>query len=223
LLAALNDKDESVANAAGKALHESRKMTKEHVPVIVTAAQTAPTVEGRKLSLQLLVGLATTSPGAVQGIIAAIDDKNPSVKIEAIRSLGNLGVAAAPRSVPALNKVLDGNDESAKRAAIRALGSIGPGAAAAARALAGLLKDKRMHDDSAAALVKIGKGSVPALVETLENAKDYKLRVEVIGLLGEIGPEARAAIKPLEAIAETDRLSGMRSAARTALGKIRRK
>ena len=73
-------------------------------------------------------------------------------------------------------------------------------------------------------LTPIGtRGAVSDLVEALENVKDFKRRRELIDLLGQIGPDASDAIKPLETALAEEKLPGTKTAIRNALAKIRKK
>jgi HEAT repeat protein len=133
--------------------------------------------------------------------------------------LGKLGPDGS-KGVPKLCKLLQDPDEATKKAAITALGRIGPKAEDAVPTLVVMLGNAVWHDQASAAIVKIGAGSVDTLLEALDNTKDFKSRVELIGLLGAIGPDAEDAIKPLQAIVDGGDLPGVRRAAVRALSRI---
>lgn len=224
LLDALKDKDGDVAVAAGKMLQNGRKLTKEQVPLLADVAKNGPPA-ARRFAVGVLVGLGAESPDAVTVIGRSLTDQDKGVRLEAVRGLGKLG-ASAWRVAPELGKVARGPNKEVQKAAVLSLGKIGPKAIAAVPDLIALLHNEDLHDDAARTLVKIGKASVSALVDALDGVKDFKMRVEIINLLGEIGPDAEEAIEPLKAIINDTSSSvvpGVRTAATKALQKIEKK
>lgn len=125
--------------------------------------------------------------------------------------------------MPALRKLLADDSRAVQKAATEALGKIGPKAEAATPTLVAMLKDKDAADDASAALVKIGRGSVDAILTALDKTKDFKARVALIKLLGEIGPDAEDAVKPLREMLAENPTPGVRTALRDALAKIEKK
>jgi HEAT repeat protein len=121
--------------------------------------------------------------------------------------------------VPVLSRFLEDRDPALRRLAVTALANVGEGARPAVPNLIKLLEDKDLHDPAAEALVKIGRGAVPDLVAALDD-HDFRRRLEVIVLLGKIGPEARQALGPLSVIASKDQYPRVRRAADDALKKI---
>ncbi|OAI41462.1 hypothetical protein AYO40_03125 [Planctomycetaceae bacterium SCGC AG-212-D15] len=219
-LAALRDKDAEVAAVAGAALKDSGKVKKEHIPLLTDAVKNgAP--EARKYAVVLLAGVGEESLDAVKAVGQAIEDDNKAVRLEAVQALGKFG-AASWRATPALGKLAHDSDKDIQRAVVRSLGKIGPKAEPAVPDIIPLLQHADFHDDVIATLRKIGKGSVSGLIDALDIEKDFKRRVELIDLLGEMGPDASEAIKPLERLTGAGHLPGIRNAARDALVKIRR-
>lgn len=106
---------------------------------------------------------------------------------------------------------------------MESLGKIGPKAEEATPTLVALLKDSDSADDARAALIKIGRGAVDAILAALEKTKDFKARVALIKLLGEIGPDAADAVKPLRELLQENPTPGVRTAIRDALVKIEKK
>jgi HEAT repeat protein len=221
LLEMLMDRGATVAAVAGKVLKDSGKLKSSHIPALDNVLKKGPK-DGRIAAMRLLVELASKWGDAVTAIATATSDDDDAIRIEAIRSLAEVGPTAW-RSVPTLTKSLRDTDDKIKKATMLALAKIGPKASAAAPDLIAMLKDKTWHDNAAATLVAIGKGSVPALLETLDNTKYFKSRIELINLIGDIGPDAQEAIKPLAVMAEEERLPGIKAAARKALAKIQAK
>ncbi len=87
---------------------------------------------------------------------------------------------------------------AAREEAVRSLGIIGPEARGAVPALAQALRDPnhQVCYDAANAMARIGKDSVPALVEALGIADPHR-RHSIIHALAQIGPEAEAAVPAL--------------------------
>ena len=83
------------------------------------------------------------------------------------------------------------------------------------------MNNKALHDEALAALVAIGKAGVPALIEGLDQEK-FMDRIEVIKVLGQIGPEASEAVSALSARAKDDPYPRVRKEAAAALRKIQR-
>jgi len=109
------------------------------------------------------------------------------------------------RIVQALSLALDSDDPKAKVTAIDALQTLGPQAHAAAPALARVLDESRAWIGVAAmdALAAIGKDAVPVLVQTFERgAASARMRAALI--LGNIGPDAQAALPVLQKAAAND-------------------
>ena len=69
----------------------------------------------------------------------------------------------------------------------------------------------------------MGKAAVPALVNALEQTKDYHERVDVISILEKIGPDASDAIPILTTLSKEGQFGGTRKAASNALEKIQGK
>lgn len=123
-------------------------------------------VEFRNRAAQALwhMSLGPHKPhSAVTGLIGATNDKEKSVRLWAIRALGEIG----PESkvvVPAISGALKDEDSSVRREAGLALAQIGPAA----------------------------KSAVPLLSDQLQD-NDISARGSAVFALGRIGPDARAA------------------------------
>jgi HEAT repeat protein len=166
--------------------------------------------------------------------------KDPALQFEAAHLLARLGPAAAP-AVPDLI-------EAAPRSpvAIQALGQIGPEAREAIPVLVQQLGNPHLSQKAMEALARIGPDAIPALVAAVEARKPPQaavLAAQTLGRLGpkavgpllrvlqtgqrfeaafglgELGPQARAAVSPLvTALKEGD--PGTRRGAAWALGQI---
>lgn len=124
------------------------------------------------------------------------------VRGHAATAIGRFG-GAAQVAVPQLAEALQDDDATIRAASARALGSIGPNAKAAVSALAAALDDEigTVTIAAAEALGAIGKAAVPALVERL---KDPNLNSLAATILGEIGPDAAAAVPRLVKLLSAD-------------------
>jgi HEAT repeat protein len=106
--------------------------------------------------------------------------------------------------------------------AIETLGALGPAASEVAPVLIARLGEPEVSRAAAEALRKIGKSSVPGLVQTL-TSEDWYLRLKAVEVLGALGPEAVEALPALEALAgDQDQQVDVSRAAGAALKKIQR-
>src|SRR5262249_31195437 len=114
------------------------------------------------------------------------------------------------------------------RALLLALAEVGPAAKAVVSTLEKVITEKRsgeVYGEAAWALWKIGKhrAAVPALVKCVRTqphpVSEAYTNWEVLGWLGEIGPEARAAVPTLLALLEREQGKNRQAVLRV-LGKI---
>ena len=139
------------------------------------------------------------------------------VRIVASRALGEFGPEAIS-AVAALLPLLKDSHAQVRAAAAGALGATKDGRVEVVGALIGLFSDENAAVTVKAAngLSQIGEAAVPALVRTL---KDENFRTLAIEILGEIGPEARAAVPSLlELMTRADVNAAVRHEAMIALG-----
>jgi HEAT repeat protein len=221
LIGAMGDADDLVATVAGKVLRDSGKAGKKHVPALAAVA-TSKNAESRRFAVSILGPFAAQSPEALTAITGALADETKGVRLAAVGAVGAAGPQGA-KAVPALRRMLADDSGEVQKAAIEALGKIGPKAEAATPTLVGLMKDKDVGEEATAALVKIGRGSVDALLAAIEKTKDFKARVALVKLLGAIGPDAVEAAKPLRDMLQENPTPGLRTAIRDALAKIEKK
>ena len=181
LLEALEDRDVSAADAASAAL---RKIIGGPSAVVSEPpTPPAPTTAGADLVRALkdkdrdarwraavALGATPASSEVVLALVEAIEDPDDTVRWEAVKALGKLG-SGAKDAVPALAAALYDEDEIFRRHAASALAAMGPDAAAAVPALIRAFRHGREEEPMVVveALVRIGRGAVPALVEALKD------------------------------------------------------
>jgi HEAT repeat protein len=136
-----------------------------------------------------VIALWVVGAPAVPEIIKALDHPNPEVRCKAAQALGAIGISA-DSSVPTLIKRIHDNEPLVRKHAIEAVTKMGTRA----------------------------KQAVDALVAVVQSSTDVELRVCAARALGDIGPDAYAAVSVLNVVArEPDPL---RTAALTALNRI---
>src|SRR5262249_2989141 len=144
--------------------------------------------------------LAEIGPDAVPALVKALEDKSESVKGGAAAALGAIGPPAKPAGAAPI-KIAEDKDSTKRKTATGALGNVGRDAKAAAPALRKALEDKdaAIRLEAARALWRVAadKKAVDALVKSLDDLVTA-LGQRVFELLGEMGPEAKAATDGLK-------------------------
>ena len=140
---------------------------------------------------------------AIPVLSAALSDPSAEVRAAAATSLAKIGAANAS-AVPMLTKVLSDGSPRVRALAAMALRASGPQAASAVPQLTAALHDPvdSVRYFAASALGTIGQpaaSAIPALVERL-SVKDERgfVFTSVSTTLGNMGPEAKAALPALE-------------------------
>lgn len=197
----MKDKEPMLAVSAARALMEI-----EGGNGADTAAAQTVLIEGLKsdrsdVCAEAVHGLAVIGPPAVPAIQALVNGPGTHTCIQACHALAAIG-PGAEKAVEQLMKAAKSNEPGLRWNAITALGDIGPAAKAATPDLIADLSDPDAQVKLSAerALVKIGKGAVPALVASL---KDEKLHSLVTPILGEIGPDAKDAVPALQGLLQS--------------------
>jgi HEAT repeat protein len=133
-------------------------------------------------------------------LIQSLKDKNPSVRVSAADTLGQIR-PIAKETVPALVTVLsEDTDVGVRTSAAMSLARFGPGAKEAVPALIIALRkdtDPNLRLYIVLILGQIGPGAVPALVTALSKDTDADLRSGAADALGQIGPGAKGAVPVL--------------------------
>ena len=160
-------------------------------------------------------------PEAIPNLIEALKDQYGVVREVPVIALGNIGPDARA-AVPALIEALNVEQEWIRRRAAWALGKIGPGARAAVPALIEALRDenRRVGVSAHYALFRIVSHpeAIPNLIEALRQGT-HLVREDAARVLGNIGPDAKAAVSAL-AEAQKDEVADVRWSAAEALKKI---
>jgi HEAT repeat protein len=146
-------------------------------------------------------------PLSVDQLILKLDSPDAQVRLMGVQELEKLG-PKAKSAVPALARLLKDSSVQVRRASLTTLRAIGPDAVPAVSQLVEALSDDDAPVWSGAReiLVSIGKPAIAAVTKVLTQKKDEHVHVLAIGILGEIGPDANAAIPTLLPLLESKSL-----------------
>ncbi len=171
----------------------------------------------RVQAVDALGSLGAEAKGAVADLAAALADQSPAVRAHAVQALQLIGPSAAT-AVPALAKALSDGDPHVRRNAVVALHNLETNSETVVAALSKALGDEDMSVRIAAlnGLTDLGEPAVPKLVDELKNPA---MRYWAILALGELGPQAKAAVEPLSKTLD-DQQPDVRREALIALAKI---
>ena len=129
----------------------------------------------------------TRSESAIPSLLNALDDKNRSVRQQAVGEIGNIGGDAA---LTALLKALDDEDSDVRQQAVWAIGNIGGDAALTALLKALDNKVSSVRQQAVWAIGNIGgDAALTALLKALDD-EDWDVRIQAVGAIGEIGGDA---------------------------------
>lgn len=176
------------------ALELVARLRLKEVEANVASLAKHPDIGVRSAVVQALAGLST--PKAMQGMLAMLEDTDPDVRIAAMQGISS---RRYPRALPILQKMvlaadLEERDLSEKRAIFEAYGILG--GAGCVEPLAALLIGKglkRRHADSdiracaAMALGKAGGREARMVLEKAASDKDPLVRTAVTGALQDSG------------------------------------
>ncbi|HEY3963679.1 MAG TPA: HEAT repeat domain-containing protein [Planctomycetaceae bacterium] len=144
-------------------------------------------------SIGALAAIGPSAGPAVPELRALLTSPSASIRTHVASALGDIGAVAA---VNDLATALEDRDEDVRRESAQALGKIGPPAKPAIPALLRALEDPadsvKWH--VAEALSRIGEAAVVPLIERLS---DKHLQYAAVIILGDIGPAAHVAVRPL--------------------------
>lgn len=169
------------------------------VPALAHVLTQDPDPEARIEASLALSKMAPASRAAVPALAQALEDKEGFVRMNSAVALARLGADARP-AIPALVKALVDEDNltgmetfpcTIQERVVIALGRASAGSSEA----------------------------VPVLLDTLKAAATEEMRMATARALGEVGPEARAAVSRLTVMLK-DKNNDVRQAAEDALAKI---
>lgn len=236
VIKALDDPDEAVRLAAVRAVGGTAPASKAAIPKLIKLAQEKNVVM-RRAAISVMRGFGAEAREAVPVLIAALDDpdpgdprESPSVSYLAAIILGGIG-SDAKSAADALIKLQHGDNVNLRGASLETLAKIVPRDPRVIPIFLDVLKNqdhKELRRGAARALGILGataKEAVPGLIDALR-AKDIgdqmlevALKEACIWALGEIGPDAKAAIPILREMS-THLDPNIRSEVKNALEKI---
>jgi HEAT repeat protein len=185
----------SVRAHAAWALGCVGKGAKSAAPALVKTAAD-PDFHVRRESVEALKAIGDADV-ANPVLAAALDDKDPSVRVAALDALTEFGAAGVPVLSSALSR------PGTRYWAALALGELGPTARAAVPQLAEALSDERpdVRRELLLAIGRIGADAAPAVpqITTLITDKDQAVRNAAAYALGQIGPPAASSLDALRA------------------------
>jgi HEAT repeat protein len=157
-------------------------------------------------------------------LVKNLKSKDVESRVATCEALGKLGPKAKNAVVSLDNLASKDSSKIVRRAAINALEQIGPLARSATGSLIVVFKENaELRADAGKALARVGgAAAVPALKGLLpadKKGNDNALRSAAATTLGDIGPDAKPAVKALHALL-TEKDAGLQHAAIVALGKI---
>jgi hypothetical protein len=215
LVEALVDPYDNVALCALQGLKDAGK--KAVAPLLVAVKKAAPQHQGRFSAAFRLIGPeARAAVPTLLGLLKGPDEYSRAAAAAALGSVTGREYKPDPRVVPALAERIKKGGPQERYAAAWALGRIGPNARTAVPALIELLKDEQQYDlpGATAEHPDFGRpfgmrGYQPSVLAHIPAAA-----------LGNIGPDARAALPALRKIALRQVIGCTEAAAREALQQI---
>jgi HEAT repeat protein len=185
----------------------------------VQRLRTAENENDRTAAANAIQSFGPDAAPAVPALLKLLEDRSANYRNQVVSILCELG-PVAKSAVPALIKSLEQKTCRCPDGMASILGSIGPAAKDAVPTLTALLKHSEpgVRAVSAVALWKIARNPnlVPALAEALQQERWAEPAADA---LGEIGPQAKAALPALELANNYSEL-GISSAAWAAIKKI---
>jgi HEAT repeat protein len=223
LVEAIKGSDAEVRQAAGQALAGVGREAKEAVPAL-KAALADPDKATRKTVVVALGKIGPEAKDVVPVLGKMLDDeKERDLRLEIVTTLGEIGKAAsaaAPHMVRAFGDEKL-NEELAQE--MRPMGKLLPDGKVAVRVPnpKQVLKkvDAEFQAKNVAALTKIGRPAVPALMKGLGD-NDLFVRWGCIKVLANLGPDAKAAARSLSFNVQRETIPDIRQEANAALQKV---
>jgi HEAT repeat protein len=218
LVIALEDQDLSVRQQAAEGLRILGPRKQEHVPALIRAMKDKDS--GVRLSIAYALGeLGPDARDAVPVLRDALADEDEHVRRVAAESLPKIGPEAGSK-ISALAWATKDREHTARLVAVESLANLGPEAKEAIPALRASLRDRdsRVRLEAAYALWKVdGQTEEPVrvLLAILDQERPYVHdETRVMDILGEMGPNAKAAVPRL--IGKAEKRHRFREGARAA-------
>jgi HEAT repeat protein/DNA-directed RNA polymerase subunit RPC12/RpoP len=218
--------DFEVRKAVIEALGDQRSDAKGAVGALTTALGDSD-VNIRELACKALAKIGPDAKSAGPAVAHLLETESLEGKRLAMRTLGKIG-ADDSESIDALKTVAKSVDFELQLVAISALGDIGPAAKSAAPDLLMEVMQTRyteIRQKTVHALAKIIKGPkvVNEMMPTLKRAvaaDSIGVRLGAVKVIGEIGPDAKAARTRLLQLQAVEIIPEVKTAIAEALGKI---
>jgi HEAT repeat protein len=183
-------------------------------------AKNLKTKEVQSLVIEALGNIGPKAKSAVPDLADLLKESDKEMKPAIMRALAHMG-PDVKQAVPAIGSCLSAEDKETSLQALDVLAHLGPDAKEAVPDIIALFVDEDLKPDNklrlqaVRTLGKIGKPAVPHLTKALSNQNRY-MKVGVIEALGEIGPDAKEAIRPIQRLASNPDPEIRRAAARAA-------
>lgn len=220
LISSIKDSDAKVRLHTAAALAKIGEEGKEAIPSLTEALEDTE-IDVRCSAALALAKMGSAAKNSVPNLVKVLkNDTNKDLRRNVIAALEGLG-PNAKESIPELKALLRDRDKDIQGSALTALAAMGPEAKDAVKNITLLLEDKDLRGTASETLAKIGKPAVPELIKALTDAKP-EVRLAAVETLGQIGPEAEAAL-PALGIRKGKDLPEIREAAYTAIKKIHNK
>ncbi|HAD61580.1 MAG TPA: hypothetical protein DCG12_20260, partial [Planctomycetaceae bacterium] len=173
-------------------------------------------------ALESLQAMKEYAAVAKDGLKALIQSESSELRIAALKCVRTAWTEPS-EAVGVLQKGLDDGDWTVRRAAAEGLANLEKAAAPAVPKLFAMLVSDEDTNSASAALRAINTAEVDALPVLLDGLKSRERRQVYFGLylIGQIGPDAKAAIPRLEELANETDSRRMRDSIRRTLKKIR--
>jgi len=217
LVAALADKEDLVAKAAGETLG---KLGGPAVNPLVEALKDGNPVV-RRYATMALKEIGAKAKNAVPMLIDALHDQDVATRQFAALALNEIGPDAKAATIDLVYAMLRDKDKDVRNNSALALLRVNPDPSVAAPAFRQGLRDKLavgVTDCAVEGLTKLGAAGVPELSNALKD-QDNDVRRRAAEILGKLGAAAKPAVPALKAAAN-DADPAVKAAAQKALDAI---
>jgi HEAT repeat protein len=183
-------------------------------------AKNLKTKEVQSLVIEALGNIGPQAKSAVPDLADLLKEADKEIKPSILNTLARMGPDAKP-AVAAIGSCLSTDDKETSLQGLAALGALGSDAKDAVGDIITLFLDEDLRPDNklrlqaVRTLGKIGKPAVPKLIQNLSSPNRY-MKVGVLEALGEIGPDAKEAMKSIQRLASNTDPEIRRAAARAA-------